>query len=568
MADRSKLELGLLGAAILMGVLGDALLRTLPWGLNFFLWMTALLAALLLLGRARPEALAGSGRWLILPLILFSLLFLWHDAPVLKLLNILALLVGLSLVMLRAQGGGIRLAGIVEYMLGSAIAGFNAAFGIIPLVFGNAEWKKLLGDRGQRRTLAVARGIVLSIPLLLLFGGLFMGADAVFKNLVTNALRLNFRPLFIHFFVAAFCAWTVGGFLRGVLLGEEWEKCAGLRLPALSLGTIEIGIALGLLDLLFLLFVFVQFRYFFGGAALVQATTGLTYSEYARRGFFELIAVATLALPLLLGAHYLLEKSVPACRSTSLPSTYAHGSTSLTVPERSRREDGERQSNRTALSLTKGGPKPACAEASAGKHPDFSGRSGAFGGRRPGAERLFRALAGVLVALLFVIMVSAFQRLRLYQAEYGLSEQRLYPTAFMGWLAVVFVWFVLTVLRGRREQFWFGAMAAGFALIAVLHVLNPDALIARTNIARAKAGRRFDPRYAAQLSADAVPALVAGLPDLSPPERCGLAAGLLERWPPTERLDWRAWNPSRARAFRVVSESRASLRGVVCGEHK
>jgi glucose-6-phosphate dehydrogenase assembly protein OpcA len=41
---------------------------------------------------------------------------------------------------------------------------------------------------------------------------------------------------------------------------------------------------------------------------------------------------------------------VDATDSTSLPSTFAHGSTSLTVPERSRREDGERQSNRAAPS--------------------------------------------------------------------------------------------------------------------------------------------------------------------------------------------------------------------------
>jgi hypothetical protein len=509
------LELHLLFAAIWLGVLGDALLRTLPWGLNFLLWMAVLLAALLLLGRARPEACAGNGRWLIVPLLLSSLLFLWHDSPILKLLNILALLVGLSLLMLRAQGGRILPAGIVEYLLGSAIASLNAAFGIVPLVFGNAEWKKLLGGRGQQRTLAVARGIALSFPLLLIFGGLFMGADAVFKTLVSNAFRLNFRELFIHFFVAAFFAWIVGGYLRGMLFGKEWGKVAGLRIPPPSIGAIEIGVALSLLDLLFLLFVLVQFRYFFGGAALVQATTGLTYSEYARRGFFELLAVAALALPLLLGAHYVLEKNAPTC-----------------------------------------GPNPA----------DFPGDPGPFGGRRPAAERLFRGLAGALVLLLFVIIISAFQRLRLYQAEYGLSEQRLYPTAFMGWLVVVFAWFVLTVLRGRRERFWFGAMVAGYLLIAALHLLNPDALIARTNLARAKAGRPFDARYAAGLSADAVPALLAGLPDLSPDDRWRLADALLKRWPPEVRLDWRAWNHSRARALRTLSENRTRLRALSCGQ--
>ena len=48
-------------------------------------------------------------------------------------------------------------------------------------------------------------------------------------------------------------------------------------------------------------------------------------------------------------------------------------------------------------------------------------------------------------------MASAFERMRLYEMEFGLSEQRLYPTAFMGWLAAVLIWFCLTVLRGQRE---------------------------------------------------------------------------------------------------------------------
>jgi hypothetical protein len=367
---------------------------------------------------------------------------------------------------------------------------------LFPLLLGKAEWKKSLGEREPRSVLAVARGLLLVFPLLLLFGGLFVAADAVFKQLVHDTLRLNFRSLFTHFFVAVSCAWLVGGYLRAVLLGDEWAKVAETRLPKLSLGTIEMSVVLGLLDLLFLSFVLVQFRYFFGGAGLVQRTIGLTYAEYARRGFFELLAVATLALPLLLVAHWLL------------------------------------------------------------------------GEGNPRAQRLFRGLAAAQIVLLFVIMISAFQRMRLYQAEYGLSQQRLYPTAFMGWLAAVFVWFALTVLRGRRQRFWSGAMIAGFALIGVLHAFGPDALIARTNIARARAGRRFDAHYVTSLSADAVPELVAGLDDLSPQDRCTVAAGLLRRWLPPTDQDWRAWNRSRTEAWSAVGRREAALRALPCATEK
>jgi len=495
MPSRARLELSVLGAAVVMGILADALLRTMPWGLNVFVWMTALSALIAFHARARQESLSGAGRWLAALGALFALGFVWRDSLALNMLSLLAVLTGLALIILRAQGVRIGRAGFVEYGLGAAVAGLNAFFGLLPLLFGEAEWKKLLGARWSQRAMAVARGILFALPCLLIFGGLFMGADAVFNHIIRNTFRLNFQQVFTHFFVAVFFAWCTGGYLRGMLWGKEIAAIEEKRLPSVSLGAIEGAVALGALDLLFLAFVVVQIRYFFGGAALVQATTGLTYAEYARRGFFQLFDVAVLVLPLLLVVHWLMAQ------------------------------------------------------------------------RGPEGERVFRVPAAVQILLLFVIMTSAFERMRLYQAEYGLTEQRLYATAFMGWLAVVFLWFAVTVLNGRRERFAFGAMVAGFALVIFLNVLDPDAIIARTNLARAKAGRSFDARYATRLSADAVPGIVAALPDLNPQDRCAVASEILRRWPPSCPSDWRSWNWSRARAAQVVRENMGSLKaiqGIAC----
>ncbi|MGD1104596.1 MAG: DUF4173 domain-containing protein [Terriglobia bacterium] len=486
----AKLELSILAAAFTLGILGDALLRCFPWGLNFALLGSLLAAAIFFLGRGRRQAFAGGGGWLLLPIALSPLAFLWHESPALKALNLLALLTALSLAMLRAQGGHLRVSSLVEYVLGSLIAGVHTAFGMFPLLFGNPEWKKSLGG-GSRSGAAVLRGAAFSLLPLLIFGSLLMAADAVFQNLVHRVFHFDFT----HLVVMAFITVCVGGYLRGLLFGKDLNLGTEKRLLPISLGAIETGVMMGLLDLLFLAFVAVQVRYFFGGSALVQATTGLTYAEYARRGFFELVTVAALVLPFLLFIHWLL-----------------------------RPEDA------------------------------------------PG-QRLFQWLAGMQVALLFVIMASAFQRMRLYQAEYGLSVPRLYPTAFMGWLAVVFVWFGLTVLRGHRERFAFGAMVAGFLLVAALHALDPDALIARTNMARSRAGHVFDAAYVARLSADAAPEIVAGLPTLNPADRRTLAKHLLERWSPPENPDWRSWTISRSRAWQAVSENAPALRAA-CAETK
>src|SRR5262249_852601 len=133
----------------------------------------------------------------------------------------------------------------------------------------------------------------------------------------------------------------------------------------------------------------------------------------------------------------------------------------------------------------------------------------------PRAERTFRWFAGTLMALLAVVMVSAAHRLLLYQREYGITEQRIYALVFMGWLAVVSVWFSVAVLRGARNRFAFGALVCGLAAIFCLFVLDPDATIVRVNSARAAEGKRFDALYLTSLSFDATATVIEALPSYS-----------------------------------------------------
>ena len=190
---------------------------------------------------------------------------------------------------------------------------------------------------------------------------------------------------------------------------------------------------------------------------------------------------------------------------------------------------------------------------------------------------LYRRLALLLVLLLGVMMVSAGARMRLYVHYYGVSADRLYATAFMIWLAVVFAWLVLTVLRSRPRAFAAGLVASGFAVLLVLNVLNPDALVARANLAREAAGRTgaagADPVYLASLGGDAVPALVSALTapragTAAQAARCAAAARLLARWSGDRRermtRSWTQWNSGRAGALEAVAAREAELRGLAC----
>jgi hypothetical protein len=481
MDDRTKLGLGLLGAALAAGLLGDLLLRATPWGINVLLWVAILVLAAASLWRwGRLEA-TGGGRWLVPVAVFFAAAVAWRDSPVVASLDVLAVLVALSLAAYRARRGAPRLAGISEYVLGGIYAGTLSAAGPLPVMVKEVRWRDVARGRWRGPALAVTRGVFLAVPLLLVFGGLFAAADVVFETLVVDLFGFDVAELFGHVFLTLFVAWVVAGLLWVALLASNPERLDIPRPAALSLGVVELGVVLGLLDALFLAFVAVQVRYLFGGAGRVVETAGLTYAEYARRGFFELVTVTALVLPLLLLAHWLLRAESPT------------------------------------------------------------------------HERVFGLLSNAMVALLFVIVASALQRMYLYTQEFGLTELRFYTTVFMAWISVVLIWFVLTVLRGRRDSFALGVLATGFAAILVINAANPDAFIARVNVDRMQAGERFDARYLTSLSADAVPVMIEALPAMDDADRRIVEEGL-ESFSRRSResSDWRTWNLSRARARALV----------------
>jgi hypothetical protein len=98
-------------------------------------------------------------------------------------------------------------------------------------------------------------------------------------------------------------------------------------------------------------------------------------------------------------------------------------------------------------------------------------------------------------------------------------------------------------------------------VLAGLHILNPNAFIVRTNLARPVSERPFDAAYATTLGADAVPALLEAFPRLAAQERCTVATNLLKKWgAENDASDWRTWNWSRARARSLVHNQAQTLR--------
>lgn len=173
--------------------------------------------------------------------------------------------------------------------------------------------------RGLGRWGGVLRGLVIAVPLVLIFIALFSAADAVFAHWVE---RLTGWDLDLGGFVgrtlmALVIAWLTAGLLAfaaepGESVAERELLDAWPRRP--RLGGAEVVTVLVVLDLVFAAFVVLQAAYLFGGLDTL-AESGLTYAAYARRGFFELLAVAFLVGGLVLAAESFVRERTRAYRA-------------------------------------------------------------------------------------------------------------------------------------------------------------------------------------------------------------------------------------------------------------
>jgi hypothetical protein len=483
MSREGRLGTTLLGVAVALGALGDVLFHGRPAGLNVFLFAACFVGALGLLLKVSGAPLHQGRRWMALPLLVFAAAFVWHDSPLLAATNVLALAGAVSLGALRRAQPRPGVATVSEYAAGLASAGAGALAGGARLLTAEVPWQGAAATLRGSRAAAVGRGAALGLPVLLVFGGLFAAADTVFADLISSSVP-SLGNLPAHAAIIAGVAWLTAGLLRDLAARRDDERVLSAdrlldRLRRPRVGVTEIGVVLAALDLLFLTFVLVQARYLFGGGALVEARAHLTYAQYARHGFFELVVVSVLVLPVLLAANVLVR------------------------------------------------------------------------------SRVVRLLSALLVVLELVVALSALQRLRVYEHEYGLTELRIYAIGVVAWLIVVFAWSCATVLRGELRRFAIGAVISGFAATAALNVISPDALIARTNLTRP----HVDVAYLAHLSDDAVPTLVNRLSAVHDPAvRRELAQRLLARSVDGQSL--LSWNAARSRSRSVLLERRDELRSL------
>lgn len=293
----------MLAASLVLGLGAEVLLDRPAWGVAFPVMAVATLAALAWLGgregweRARPNA------WLAAPLLVFSGFVAVRDSPWLLALNVLASGVLLMLLAHFWAAGRVQRLGLGGYPL----AVLTSALQVVRYPPALArDTVDLSGVRRHApRLWSLARGLLLAVPVLVVFGALLESADVAFASAVERVLSLDLVEVFgdavgraVGAGVAAcVAAGVLGHALRRRGVRELGEAEAAPAKP--RLGFIEALMLILSVDALFLVFAGFQVAYLFIGGASSPAP-GYSFAEYARRGFFELVLVSTLTLVLVM----------------------------------------------------------------------------------------------------------------------------------------------------------------------------------------------------------------------------------------------------------------------------
>lgn len=147
-------------------------------------------------------------------------------------------------------------------------------------------------DRGAARRTTTA-GLV-AVALLAVFGFLLAEADAAFAEVLSVLIPSVDGSTLVRWLGSAVAAVVVTAVAAHGLLSGTTVPEPGSRLGLVR--RVEWALPVGGLVALFAGFVAVQATVLFGGGEHVAKTAGLTYAEYARAGFWQLLVVTGLTV--------------------------------------------------------------------------------------------------------------------------------------------------------------------------------------------------------------------------------------------------------------------------------
>jgi hypothetical protein len=487
-----KASVRILSVALALGGSTDLLFYGKSIGVSMLIFVLLLLCALFTLSIKERVPAAPRNLWLIFPLLVFATMVFVRANATLTTLNISAVFVLLGLISFFYAAGRVEVLGPVGYVVALALAAYGMLTRPVPTV---AVVAKSASAQRQRAQLAapVARGFMLALPVLALFTALLSSADSIFAGYVSDLFKFNYLSSAPEMMSRI-----------SLSLGAAWLVAGGL----------------------------------FYALGRRSAATGhdreseLTNVQILRRsvGFVE--GAMVLVLVNLLFAVFAWIQFAYLFFGEAARSMHYE-----VYREYVRRGFGELLAVSVLSMLLILGVRWIA-------HQET---------RRE--ERIFNALDTLMIALVGVMLVSAFQRMLVWESVdfYINTQLRLYVRVFIVWLALLFGWLFFTLWL-HPKRFAIGAFVSVIGYMVTINYLNPDADVAAYNLKRAD---DLSTRYLYLLSDDAVPALVEGLSTTTYEVQSRVREDLMQRLQRLQtdpnRTRWQSFHLARHDAYDTLS---------------
>jgi len=298
-----RTPLALAGMALALGLAVEILFHGHRIGVSFPIWATLGIVTILVAARVEGVRPAASTLALIPMIMFFAAAAAVRLEPLTVVLSMLATILLFALMVRGLLHGRLHRFGFIDFALTGLTVPLESALRPWPSL--SFVSRRVAGDRVARsRMFSVLRGVLIALPILVVFVGLLATADLVFGDLVEDALEWVDLERVAEAIGRGLVILVSGVFFLGALITalrtRTPRELIGEHEPTVKpfVGFIETVIVLGAVVVVFGLFGAIQLQYLFGGEANITAA-GYTYSEYARRGFGELVWAAFLSLGLI-----------------------------------------------------------------------------------------------------------------------------------------------------------------------------------------------------------------------------------------------------------------------------
>lgn len=193
---------------------------------------------------------------------------------------------------------------------------------------------------------------------------------------------------------------------------------------------------------------------------------------------------------------------------------------------------------------------------------------------KPGERWVYHILNAGLVVLVFIILLSAYRRLVLYETAYGFSRLRTYTHVALVWIGILLLSILLLEFFQRQRMFALASIAACAGFIVTLNLLNVDAFIVQRNVSREVSRQsnpdkvlvELDEQYFLQLSVDAIPRMAEAVqnPLLNRQAVEKISAMLVcyrQQLESEEETAWQSYHWGRSRAEQALLSVSSLLKG-------